>query len=147
MKKVLKRILKLIAIIIWIILTLLIIYQLLFLYKFRNAWCLWTKEWCKPICQRLVKECYKRVRSDLVRGGRVVMMENYYNIPKGKCPSICLIYTEKNWYFIDLKKQEKYFKDKVKKCKEELKKKQEWWDLKMKISYCNEYWEIETPVN
>jgi len=76
-------------------------------------------------------------------------MDDYYDIPKRKCPDDCLRYTERRWYFVDESKQEKYFKDKVEKCEKELKEcrnknKEEFW---LCWDYCDEYWEKVKNVN
>lgn len=126
-----------------------VIYFCLYLYKFRNAWCIGISWWCKQICQRFRDDCFERVRADLGRGGRMVSIKDYEKIPELECPNYCLRYTEERWYFIDQIEQDNYFKKNVDECEKELKECRE----RNKDSvfgcfdYCDKYWKSVVLFN
>ncbi len=146
-----KNMLKKSLIIIWIITGLitiiLSIHYWLYYYNFKDAWCLQSKDWCEPICQRFIQDCLERERAKLWYWWQIVLAEQLEKV-KYKCPNICSLYTKSRWYFADEKEQEKYFKEKVEGCNKKLEEKQKeennflWY-----TSYCNKYWEIEQSLN
>ena len=146
--KVLKWIWIIVCILIWFYIIYSVVTYCLYLYKFRDNWCL-EIGWCKEICQRFKNDCVERVRADLGRGGRAMTMHDYYDVPKQECPDNCLRYTEERWYFMDPIEQDDYFKKNVDECEKRLKECREWnkdsiWGC---FDYCDKYWKSVVMFN
>ena len=130
----------------WLVIVLLLIYWWLYRYKFNNVWCLWTNEWCTPICERFVNDCREKEIYNEYKWLVIYSEADDWSLNK-KCPNICLLYTESRWYFIDKQKQEKYREQKKNECEAKLEQLRKEDPHNIPKEICNKNWVLYTPIN